>query len=93
MSPRLNLKFSQRDGPTLTRTCARFFVTGREVVETDDALVEQQQRFHQIAADEAGSSGDEPGAGLGFERFLQRIECGHHSLQRVKPAAFTAAGS
>ncbi len=70
-----------------------FLVAGREVVETDDALVEQQQRFHQIAADEAGSPGDEPGARLGFERFLQRIECGHHNLQRVKPAAFTAAGS
>ncbi len=68
-------------------------VAGGKVVETDHVLVELQQGFDQIAADEAGAAGDQPGFRRGQELRLQRVESGHYSLQRVKPAAFTAAGS
>jgi hypothetical protein len=68
-------------------------VAGREVVEADDALVEQQQGFDQVSADEAGSTGDEPGFRLGPQLGFQCVERGHHSLQSVKPAAFTTSGS
>lgn len=33
-------------------------VTGGEVVEADHALVELEQRFQQVGADEAGYAGD-----------------------------------
>lgn len=33
-------------------------VAGAEVVEADDALVEFEQGFEQVAADEAGDAGD-----------------------------------
>ena len=35
-------------------------IAGREVVQSDDGLVELEQRFQQIGADEAGHAGDEP---------------------------------
>ena len=39
-------------------------VAGGKVVQTDDALVELEQGFEQVAADEAGHAGDEPGVGF-----------------------------
>ena len=42
-------------------------MAGGEVVETDNMLVELQQGFDQVAADEAGDAGDEPGFGLGLK--------------------------
>ena len=69
------------------------FMAGGEVVQPDDALVEQEQGLDQVAADEAGGAGDEPGFRLGAKLRLQRVERGHYSLQSAKPAASTAAGS
>ena len=94
MSPRVKLKRAQRSAPTLACTCSRLLlVAGGEVVQPDDVLVELQQGFDQVAADEAGDAGDQPGFWLGLELCFQRVERGHYSLQSWKPAACTAAGS
>lgn len=45
-------------------------VAGGEVVEPDDGLVELEQGFQQVGADEAGHAGDEPGFGVGLELVL-----------------------
>ena len=94
MSPCVKLKRAQRSAPTLACTCVEVaLVAGGEVVQSDDTLIELQQGFGQVAADEAGDPGDEPGFGLGLKLRFQRVERGHHSLHSVKPAALTAAGS
>lgn len=36
-------------------------MAGREVIQADDPLIETEQRFEQVGADEAGHAGDEPG--------------------------------
>ena len=41
-------------------------MAGGKVVEADDALAECQQGFQQVAADEAGHAGDQPGFRLGL---------------------------
>ncbi len=45
-------------------------MAGGEVVEPDDGLVELEQGFQQVGADEAGDAGDEPGFGVGLELAL-----------------------
>ena len=40
-------------------------VTGGKVVQADNGLVEAQQGFQQVGADEAGHAGDQPGFGIG----------------------------
>ena len=52
-------------------------VTGGKVVQADNALVELEQGFQQIAADKASHAGDEPGAGLGGQAGLQLLVGGH----------------
>ena len=42
-------------------------MAGCEVVQTDDRLVQLQQGFQQIGADEAGAAGDQPALGLGAQ--------------------------
>ena len=41
-------------------------VAGGKVIEADDALIELEQGFEQVAANKAGHAGDEPGFGLGL---------------------------
>jgi len=48
-------------------------VAGGEVIETNDPLVEFEQRVGQITADEVGDAGDESGCGDGFESLLQLL--------------------
>ena len=51
-------------------------MAGGEIIETDDALVELEQRLQKIGADEAGDAGDQPGpralAQLGARFFIAR---------------------
>ena len=43
-------------------------MAGGEIVEADDALIELEQGFEQVAADEAGYAGDEPSERLVLRR-------------------------
>lgn len=64
-------------GPLLRGDQALHFVqvalvAGGEVVEADHALVKLEQGFEQVAADEAGHTGDEPGF-WGLGELLQEL--------------------
>src|SRR5436309_4495813 len=52
------------------------FFAGRKIVEPEHSLVELEQRFDNVRADEAGGAGDEPGFWLvlqiGFQFFVGR---------------------
>ena len=54
---------------------------GGEIVEPDDTLIEREQRFEQVRADEAGHAGDQPVAWLGGE-FLAEAFVGGHGAWR-----------
>ena len=53
-------------------------VASGEVVQADDGLVQLQEGFQQIGADEACYAGDEPGFGVGFEGFFNLFVAGCH---------------
>jgi len=59
------------------------FVTGNVLFvlghETGHALIQLQQRFQQVRADEAGHAGDQPGAGL-FWELLPELGQGRHAV-------------
>src|SRR5690606_7044439 len=55
-------------------------VAGGEVVQADHALVELEQGFEQVGADEAGDAGDQPGFRAGPEIFLKLFVAGSHRL-------------
>src|SRR5665811_455887 len=57
-------------------------VSGGEVVQTDHALVELEQGFEQVAADEASDAGDEPCMWLGGEAGLKLGVCISHIYSR-----------
>ena len=46
--------------------------------QTDDGLVEAQQGFEQVGADEARHTGDKPGFGAGLEVLLDLLVAGCH---------------
>ena len=48
-------------------------VTGREIVEADDFLVEPEECFDEVRADEAGTARDEPPLGVAHKIRGQRI--------------------
>ncbi len=50
---------------------------GGEIVEADDLLIQFEQGFEQIRADETGGAGHEPGAGRGFQAGFEFFVCGH----------------
>ena len=52
-------------------------VAGGKVVQSNDALVEFEQGFKQVAADEAGHTSDEPCFGLGLQVSLELLVCRH----------------
>ena len=53
-------------------------VAGGEVVQADDGLIQLQEGFQQVGADEACYAGDEPGFGAGFEGFFNLFVAGCH---------------
>jgi hypothetical protein len=57
-------------------------VASADVVQTNDALVDFEQGFEQVAADEAGYTGYKPGFGLRSEFLLERFVGSHdHNLK------------
>ena len=52
-------------------------VTGGKVVEADHTLVELEQGFQQIGADETGHAGDKPSAGRFSEAGLECVVGDH----------------
>jgi hypothetical protein len=48
-------------------------VSGGEVVKADDALVQLEQGFKQVAADEASHASDEPGMGFCSQAGLKLV--------------------
>ena len=71
-----------------------------EVVETDDVLVEVQQRLGKMRPDEAGAASDEPSERPRAERTAGSRErpgphrrCCHQSLQTSMPRARSAASA
>ncbi len=52
-------------------------VAGGEVVEADHALVEFEQGFKQVAANEASHTGNEPGFGVLAQLGLDLFVAGH----------------
>jgi len=70
-------------GPLVGADFALYFVqvvlvAGGEVVQADDGLVQLQEGFQQVGADEACYAGDEPGFGAGFELLLYLFVAGCH---------------
>src|SRR6185437_4279268 len=74
-------------------------IAGRKIVEADDALIETEQGFDEVRADEAGAAGDEPA-----QRTLaqlrrdarERIGVRHrdrHSRHTASPRARSASAS
>ena len=55
-------------------------VAGGEVVQAHHGLIEREQRLDEMAADEAGCTGDEPRAGGSGELFL-KIIVGTHARE------------
>jgi len=45
-------------------------VTGAKIIETENVLVEPEECFEDVRADESGNAGDEPGAGSGAKSRL-----------------------
>ena len=52
-------------------------VTGAEVIQTDDAMVEFEQGFEKVAADEAGYACNQPGFRVGLESLFEGFKCSH----------------
>ena len=50
---------------------------GGEVVQAHHALIQLQQRFQQVGADEAGNAGHQPGARIGRQLLQQAFVGGH----------------
>ena len=63
-------------------------VAGGEVVQADHALVQLEQGFEQVAADEAGHAGDEPGAGLLGKAGLQLLVRSHFTSLFIAACAW-----
>ncbi|MNG31709.1 hypothetical protein D3C84_1175600 [compost metagenome] len=55
-------------------------MAGGEVVEADHALVELEQGFQQVGADEAGDAGDQP-VFRGLREFLQQLFVAGHGAR------------
>ncbi len=53
-------------------------VAGGKVVQADDGLVQLQEGFQQVGADEACYAGDQPGFGVGCEVLLDLFVAGCH---------------
>ena len=63
MSPSMNLNRDHCAGAKRRSDLVEIaLVSGGEVVEPDDVLVQVEQRLEQVGADEAGDSRDEPPA-------------------------------
>jgi len=54
-------------------------VAGGEIVQADDALIQLEQGFQQVAADEASHTGDKPGFWVGPQLGLQGLVGGGHA--------------
>lgn len=52
-------------------------MAGAEVVQTNDALVEFEQGFEQVAADKASNSCNQPGFGLDLKLLFEGFVGGH----------------
>ena len=74
-------------------------MAGFEIIDADDVLIEPQECFQQMRADESGAPGDQPPPALLAHslRARQRVDrfahCGHHSLHTVTPRARNSAAS
>ncbi len=58
-------------------------MAGRKIVQTGDALVQTQQRFHQIGTDETGRARDEPVRGIVAQMRLKVGKLVHCSCFRA----------
>lgn len=52
-------------------------MTGGKVVQTNHLLVDIEQGFEQVAADETGNAGDEPGTGRPCQVAFDLLVSGH----------------
>jgi len=67
-------------------------VTGREIIKTDDVLVEFQQSLRKISADQTGGPGNEPLPG-GIRKLPADLLIARQSLHMRKPASRMAVRS
>jgi hypothetical protein len=61
-------------------------IAGGKIIKANHSLIEGEQLFYQIAANEAGRAGDQPTVGMANQMAFDLLVFGHDGLQKFLPS-------